>query len=195
MLTGALPAAAAPVRQSGSSSFLYSETTGQCTSTGRCTEIFLEAFTGTMEPGQVCLSTSTYQRTSGGGRTALTDEHGCADLSGAALTVTDDLSATLQPTTLTLEAFSCEGEEDEAQCSVTSRRDVTVSSSQSAVGPITSSRDRGRSTTGQCRSTYRSTTTSAPVAGTVTVDGTTHTGEGQAGTTSFRSTSRKCSLP
>ncbi len=193
MLTGAAPAAAAPVKESGTSSFLVSETTGQCTQKGTCTDIFLEAFTGTKEPGQVCLSISTYRRTSDGGRTAITDESGCAEATGAALSVSSD-TATLQPTTLTLEAFSCQddGEEDEALCSVTGRRDVTVAATDSANGPVTTSRDRERSTTGKCRFSYRSTTTSAPMAGTITVDGTTYVEVGRAGTTSYRLTSRRC---
>lgn len=194
MLTGAVPAAAAPVKESGTSSFLVSETTEQCTQTGTCTDIFLEASTGTKEPGQVCLWISSYRRTSDGGRTATTNESGCADAAGAALSVTSDVTATLQPTTLTLEALSCEddGEEDEAQCSVTGRRDVTVAAAGSANGPVTTSRDGGRSSTGKCRFSYRSTTTSAPVAGTITVDGTTYVQAGQAGTTSYRLTTRKC---
>ena len=194
MLTAAVPAAAAPVKESGTSSFLYGETIGQCTETGTCTDVFLEAFMSATGPGHVCLSISTYRPTRDGDRTTIADESGCEQAAAGALSVTRDFTATLQATTLTLESYVCEhdGETDEPQCSVTDSREVTVAATGLANGPVTVSRDRGRSTTGKCRQSYRSTTTSAPVIGTVTVDGNTYAATGQAGTTSYRFTSRKC---
>lgn len=192
VVAAAAPAAAAPpVKQAGTSTFLYSEA-GGCTSAGVCTDVFLDAMTGTqMGPGQVCLSVRTGTQASSGGRADVTGEFGCAE--AAALTLTGDLDATLAPTTVTLETMSCD--EDKQECEVTGSRAVTVAATAVAEGPVSTSRDRGRVSTGACRSTYSSTTTSAPVSGRITLDGTAYDLTGQAGTTSYRTTSRRCPTP
>ena len=195
VVTAAAPAAAAaPVKQAGTSTHFYSEA-GGCTSAGVCTEVLLDAMTGSgMGPGLVCLSVYTGTRTEDGGRAGGTAEYGCTQ-TDTAFSLTSELAATLRPTTVTLESTSCDGEEDKPECEVTGSRAVTVSATGSADGPVTTSRDRGRATTGGCRFSYSSTSTSAPLSGTLTVDRTTYDFTGQAGTTSYRFSSRKCPAP
>ncbi len=190
LVGGAAPATAAPperVKQSGTSTSLESSTV-ECTAEQgggeTCTSIVLSAGTDTAGMDSVSLSIETYMR-DGEEYTPISSEYGFVE-GGAELTVGSDLSATLAPTIVTLESYDCTDE----SCEEAGSREVTVSASGTAVGPAATSRERGKFKEGTCTYKWSSTSTSAEVAGTITLDGVTHHAAGPVSTGDYRLMSR-----
>jgi hypothetical protein len=189
VMGAAIPAAAAPpMKESGTSSTLYSYTTSCEAVKGRtvCTDIFLDAYTDTSGSSQVCVSVEQYavgSRRSG----SISSESGCTEVDPSAITVTSSLNATVSNTTVTLQSYNCDRQ---GECTVTGTRDVTVSASDQPVGPISSGTSRGTFTDGDCTYRYTSTSTSAEVAGTITLDGATYDEQGFADTSVYKVSTR-----
>ncbi|WP_448613817.1 hypothetical protein [Modestobacter sp. URMC 112] len=178
MIVGAAgPASAAPperMKNSGTYTSLFSYTEDcrqQGTSRSTCTNIGLNAYA--IEDGtvSVCVDTATYvlSRERFSLRSA---EYGCTDVAASSLTVTDTFVATLAPTTVVLTSESGRG----------TTRTVTVSAEDSPVGPVQTSSGRGSFTDGTCTFRYSYTERSAPVPGTITIDGVTFEESGFAST-------------
>lgn len=191
LVGGAAPAAAAPPereKQSGTFTSLES-LTSDCTSEPgggeTCTSIFLSASTHTSGTGSVSLSIETYTDDGEGGSTPISSEHGFVE-GGSELAVTGDLSATLAPTTVVLQSYDC----TDQGCEEGGTREVTVSASDTAVGPVGTSRERGTFKDGACTHKWSFTATSADVAGTITLDGVTYEEVGRVSTGDYRSMSR-----
>jgi hypothetical protein len=181
----AAPAAAAPpehMKTSGSYANL-SSSTEDCRQHGSnrtvCTNVNLYASTNSDGTGFVCVDTATYS-ISRDRFTLRSQENGCTDVPDSTLTVTDGFVATLAPTTLTL--FS-----DGAK---SSSRTVTVSAQDSPVGPVATSTGRGSFKDGTCTYRYSYSERSAPVTGTITLDGVTLDESGFAAVGSDRVTER-----
>lgn len=98
-------------------------------------------------------------------------------------TVTKDVTATLAPTTVTLESYDDEGGYQ--------YREATVSASDTAAGAVSTVRRQERFTDGSCTYTNRVRESSAQVEGTITLDGLTYADQGWAATGDVRS-SRRC---
>ena len=138
-----------------------------------CTETGIDVFTD--EPGTivVCpsISTYTFSERTGRGR-QIRYEQGCTDpIDASALAVTvsrDQMTGTLAPTQVTL--FECKR-------TCTETRTVTVSASDSG-GPVATFTNRSTSRDGTCTFRYTETGQSAPVSGTLTIDGTSVPEEG-----------------
>jgi hypothetical protein len=190
LVGGAAPAAAAPPereKQSGTVTSLESFTE-ECTQEQgggqTCTGIFLSASTDTAGMEFVSLSIETYMR-DGEEFTPISSESGFAE-GDAELTVNSDLSATLAPTTVTLESYDCTDED----CELSGSREVTVSASGTAIGPVGTSRERGMFKEGKCAYKWSFTPTSADAAGTITLDGVAYDVAGRVSTGDYRSMSR-----
>jgi hypothetical protein len=192
LVGGAAPAAAAPPereKQSGSFASLYSNTE-ECTPAQEggqtCTNIFLSASTDTSGMGYVSLSIETYALDGEGSYTPISFESGWVE-GGSKLTVSNNLSATLAPTTVTLQSYNnCTPQ----GCGEGDSREVTVSATDTAVGPIGTGRQRGMFKDGNCMYKYSSTERSADVAGTITLDGVTYDETGRVSTGDYRAMSR-----
>lgn len=163
LLLGAGPVAADTVPVvSGTYFSSFSET---CSSTGGrqvCTATSLSAYPdGGM---QTCLDMFTYSISPNGRQTFISDRYGCAPTAGA-LTVGSDYSVTLAPTDISLQ--TCAAHKRECTGSTT----VTVSATDVLVGDVTQTTTRSTTVDGNC--TYKSTIkdTSAQLAGTLTIDG------------------------
>lgn len=185
VISAATPTGAAPpLTQKRTGQSVNLETTSlRCTPEvggQRCSDIAL-----LVDDDSVTLRLTTYFRSDQGEFTTISSEEGFS-LGGPTLVVTDALNATLPPTTLTLEAFSCTPED----CGVRSTRPVTVSASASSAGPVTVRRENSRTREGKCTSQLRFETREGPVAGTITIDGVSHDETGFAATTSSRFVSR-----
>ncbi len=97
-------------------------------------------------------------------------------------TVTKDLTATLRPTTLVVETVDDNGRRS---------REVTFSATNTAVGPVRTTRSRDRFTEGSCTITNSVRAFSGLVDGTITMDGVEYPTLGDARTRDER-TSRRC---
>lgn len=188
LVGGAAPAAAAtPEREKQSGSFTHLESyTSECTPQPAggetCTSIFLFASTDTSGMGSVSLTIDTYLIDGDGDYIPIGFESGFVE--GSDLTVGSDLSATLAPTTLTLQSCTDEG------CEGAGSREVTVSASDAPTGPVRTSRERGKFKEDGCMYKWSSTSRSAEVAGTITLDGVTYDEIGQVSTGDYRFMSR-----
>jgi hypothetical protein len=141
----------------GGGTQLVSES-GSCTATV-CTETTVSAF---LDPfgSSACFDIATYDANT---KDQISDEQGCAGTSSFA--ITSGLVATLGPTSIGLELCDNNG------CTPT--RTVVVSASDSPTGPITTSSGKSTTKDGFCTTKTKFTDSSADVAGTYTVDGTT----------------------
>jgi hypothetical protein len=160
VLALAAPAAAAPpLKESGTQLGFYSVNT-DC-SGATCTDTVLDAYT--VDPGilLVCLTSIKYNIHTGRG----TGEGSCAETNPSALTITPEFTVTLDETAITL--FDCN------RHTCTEGDTVVVSAQDSAIGPIFSETSRGTFTDGTCTYRYSSSSESAGIAGTMTIDGVT----------------------
>lgn len=159
--------AAPPLKESGTSMYFSSGPT-TCTEGGSpsCTDTWLDVYSVSPDTIVVCLNGYTYST-----RTyrTISQEYGCTETSSTALTFTADFDITLSDTTLTVSELTC----GPRTCRETGVREVTVSASDSAVGPIYSSSGRGTFSDGTCTYRYSYTDESTELAGTMTIDGNT----------------------
>jgi hypothetical protein len=179
LVTLAAPVAADTTRPvSGTYSSLSSISVG-CVPQGArttCTETYVDANTDVPPTIVVCVnvSTYTYSERTGRGR-FISDESGCSDpIDGSALAITvshDVMTALLAPTLVTL--FGC----DRQTCTAT--RTVTASVSDSD-GPVETSTSRSSYKDGSCMYRYSESAVRAELAGTLTLDGITIPGSGNA---------------
>jgi hypothetical protein len=154
-----------------------------------CTFTYLFAFQGTeratgegaFRGTRVCLFVETFtfsgpgRGRSGGGGDTYSFESGCTTAPEGTLTVARDLSsASLAPTTITLETFECTFDPDtgEGTCTVVSTRDVTVSATWTAIGGLVRSSERFTFRVEGCRETFSSKTKSRDAEAVGTLDGT-----------------------
>jgi hypothetical protein len=165
LLLAAVPPVAADTSPSGSN-FSVSNTT--CTTSGGrevCTETNVGSFSN--EDGSIgpaCVEVFTYSISSNGRFTVISDEFGCA-ASADSVSIGDDLSAAIAPTSITLEKCG--------RRTCTTTRTVTASMTASPSGPIGETTTRSTTTVGGCK--VRTTTTDrfADLAGSLTLDGAT----------------------
>jgi hypothetical protein len=179
LLAIAAPVAAAPpLKESGTQVSLFSVSTS-CGGSF-CTDTVLDAFTIDSETLLVCVNWYTYSIRTGQLRS---QEGGCTETSPDALTITESFNVTLSDTTVVIVECNRRG------CMETGS--VTVSASDSAVSPIFTDSSRGTFSDGECTYRYRSESTSAQVAGTMTIDGVVYEQQfGSASVSSFTVTSR-----
>jgi hypothetical protein len=134
------------------------------TSGGRqvCTDTNLSVFPDETGVSQTCLDLFTYS-TSTRRFTFISDQFGCAPTAG--LTVGSDYSVALAPTDISMQTCAAH----KRQCSGSTI--VTVSASDSVVGDVAITTTRSTTIVGGC--TYKTTTkdTSAELAGTITIGG------------------------
>jgi hypothetical protein len=184
LLTFAAPVAAAPpFRDSGTSQSLSSYSV-DCQPQGSrttCTETGLEAFSISPTEVVVCVSEYTYTYSERTGRGRLVDERsGCSEpVPSSTLNVTvsgDQIIATLAETDVTF--YEC----NRRGC--TEGDTVTVSASDSG-GPVATYTNRGSFKDGTCTFRYSESGSSAPVSGTLTIDGVTMAEEGWASVSKF----------
>ena len=184
LLTFAAPAAAAqPLRESGTSKYLASYSI-DCQPQGSrttCTETGLDAFSVSPTEIVVCVYEYTYTYSERTGQGRLVDERsGCSEpVPSSALDVTvsgDEIIATLSETEITF--FEC----NRRGC--TEGETVIVSASDSG-GPVGTFTNRGSFKEGGCTFRYSESGSSAPVSGTLTIDGVTMAEEGWASVSQF----------
>ncbi len=176
LLVFAQPAAAAPpIRESGSVAFAsaYSSDCEQQRGSTVCTDTYLSV-QETPDGAIACVSVVTYSISSSGRYRAISEESGCGDVAPDAFTISSGLaSATLAPTAI--ELYSC----NRRTC--TSGGIVTVSGEFTGTGDVNRYSGRGSFTEGACRYRYSFDGASRQALATITVDGTTSTGEGVIG--------------
>ena len=177
LLLVAPAAAAPPLKESGTQNFL-SSFASSCSQVS-CTDTFLDVFNIDAEIVLVCVGSVTYNVRNG---RITSQESGCSEASPDALTVTEDITATLSETPVTF--VDCN------QRGCVEGDTVIVSASDTAIGPIFIESNRGTFTDGTCTFRYRSETRSSEVAGTMTIDGAVFEQSGSAGTSEFAVTSR-----
>lgn len=187
----AAPASAAPPvreKQSGTYASLYSFSSNCTTDRGRtvCTDINLSASTDPTGVTFVCVSIDSYA-VNRDRYTSISSESGCTETTAGVLQISDSMSATLAATTVNVVSYNCNRGRD---CQAGGSRDVTVSASDTAVGPVSSSSGRGTFTDGNCTYRYSFTASSAEVAGTITLDGVTYDESGYAEKGDYVTTSR-----
>jgi hypothetical protein len=162
---------------SGTSKYLSSYSV-ECAPQGArttCTETGVDVFTEQAGTLVVCtfVYTYTYSERTGRGR-QIGNENGCSDpIDASALTVTisgDQMTATLAPTQVTL--YECKR-------TCVESRTITVSASDSG-GPVGKFTNRSTYRDGTCTFRYTESGYSAPVSGTITIDGTTVAESGSA---------------
>jgi len=170
---------ASEVFKFSSNGYSASADEGQCTAEGdivTCTFTFISVFSGNRrEQGsgaihgtEVCYSTGTdvFNQVTGEGISSI-QENGCTQDPGEGTVIERDLSAaTIAPTTITLETFSC----DEIECGPTGEtRDVTVEGTFTATSAAFRSSNRNVFDDGICvfRDSSRGTSRGAMFSGTV----------------------------
>jgi len=151
-----------------SSGTYFNSNSSTCVTSGAretCTDTNLYTFPEEGGTSTLCVDTFTYSISSNGRSTFGSDEYGCT--TDFEMTVAGDYSVTVAPADISVATCkahkrSCSGSDI-----------VTVSASDTATGDVTTSTTRSTIKSGGC--TYRTTTnvTSVPVAGTMTIDGTT----------------------
>jgi hypothetical protein len=112
--------------------------------------------TGSVRGTRVCLSVTT---SSFNGEDSFSVESGCFTARDRRLRVAGRLaSATLQPTAVTLDTYECTLDEitGELTCVIVRSREVTVSASWTATGPLAKSSSRSKFRVGKCTETYSS---------------------------------------
>ena len=193
------PPGDASYSQNGHSAELYGET---CTSNGddtvSCLGHGLSVFTGKMtdsvtgvtHASQVCasLSSYTYSELTGEYVGLPTFEAGCrVDVPAGTIRIDAKLkSATLAPIHLTVQDEAC----DKFGCDPGAGRDIVVSASWTGFGPLTSSKGRGSSNDGTCRTSesFKGSSRQATVSG--SLDGQPLGGDDYADISSGKSTFR-----
>jgi hypothetical protein len=153
-------AAAPPLRESGTQ-VSFSSQASAC-STATCTDTYLDVYNADAQTYVVCLTSYTYSIRTG---RLISEESGCTETSSAVLSITDDFTVTLTETPITL--FEC----NQRTCSESDT--ITVSAQDSAIGPVATETGRGTFSDGTCTYRYSTTSESALVAGTMTIDGVT----------------------
>jgi hypothetical protein len=154
------PPGDATYSQNGSAAEMFASA---CTSNGddttTCTDQQIYVFTGKMSDNvsgvthsnQLCagLSSYTYSELTGEFIGTPTFERGCrVDLPAGAIKIDGKLlSATLAPTTVTVEDLVCE----KFECEPGSTRDIVVNASWTGFGPLQTSKSRNSSDDGICR--------------------------------------------
>src|SRR5688500_2314222 len=177
LLLAAPAAAAPPLKESGTQESI-SAFTSSCTG-NTCTDTILDAFTVGDGLMVICVSEFTFNTRNG---RLISEESGCSDPVPDNLDVSDDLSASLGETSVTL--LSC----DEQGC--TEGDTVTVSAELTAFGPVFTDSQRGTFSDGTCTFRFRSTGEQSEAAGTLTIDGQTLDANGFVGVSQFTVSSR-----
>lgn len=193
LLGAAAPAAAAPPRtESGTYTSLFSQTSDCVTQDARtaCTDIFLEVSSDPIGGTTACLSIGKYVLYSTGRRASSSSESGCSPVETSAFTVTSALKATLGATPVTIRTVTCNRRGN--SCRSTNERTVTVSAVNQPTEPVSTGTSPGPFRDGDCTVRYTSSSTWAPVAGTITIDGQIYQGSGFASRDDFRIMSRDC---
>lgn len=176
LATAAPASAAAPTRESSRGTFLTLSSPGCMTEEGSCLSVFASESEGS---GFVCVDVPH----------ALGGSFGCTETGSETLTVTKTRQ-TIAPTSVELVRVEC-GVDDET-CEVVDSRTVTVSATAVTTGRRVNRVFRSQKHTPECTymSSFRSR--SAPVAGTLTIDGRRHSLTGEAGTSRSRLLLRGC---
>ena len=145
----------------------FSSSSSSCSMSGSrqlCTDIFLSVFSNEDgSDGPPCLQISKYSISSNGRFTSISDEFGCATGSGT-VAIGADLSVAVSPTQIPLDTCN--------RRTCTSSRTVTVSASDTPIGPISTTVTRSTTKSGNCTTKSTTTDTFAELAGTLTIDGT-----------------------
>ena len=180
LATAAPASAAAPIRESHRGTFLSLSSPGCTTGERPCTDVFAGQTKGA---GFVCVDVPH----------ALGSFFGCTETGSKTLTVTKK-TQTIAPTRVEVVRVECEEDADEEACEVVDSRTVTVSASAVTTGRRVNRVFRSQKRTPECSFSTSFRSRSAPVAGTVTIDGRRHTLTGEAGTSSSRLLLRGCEL-
>ena len=150
---------------SGTSFFSFSTT---CSTSGArqvCIDSNLNAFAGEGGDSETCLDLFTYSVSSNGRFTFISDQFGCAPT--ASLTIGSDFSVTLGSTDIAMQTCAAH----KRQCSGSTN--ATVSAHDSVVGDVAKTTTRSTTVQGNCTTRTTTTETSAELAGTMTINGTT----------------------
>lgn len=177
VLATATPAsAAAPTRESTRDTFLSLSSTGCMTEEGPCMGVFAGESEGA---GFVCVDLPDVRG----------NFSGCTETGPETLSITKT-AQTIEPTRVEVARVECKVEDE--PCEVLDSRTVTVSATAVTTGRLSKSVFRSRERTEQCRSTSSFRRRSAPVTGTLTVDGRPYSLTGEAGTSRSRFAFRGC---
>lgn len=178
LVSAAPAAAAAPVRDSSRGTFLNLSSPGCMDGEEPCLGLFASESEG---GGFVCVDVPD----------ALGSSFGCTETGSEALTVTR-ATQTLRPTAVEVGRLECTSQEE---CQVVDTRTVVVSATAETTGRRVNRVFRSRERSPECRSSSSFRSRSAPVAGTLTIDGTAHSLTGEAGTSRSRFLLRGCDFP
>jgi hypothetical protein len=161
--------AAAPVAADtgpgGSGTFFFSFSTACSTTGGRqiCTDTNLNVGPDESGASQTCLDLFTYVNSRRG--SFVSDQFGCVPTTS--LSVGADYSVTLAPTAISLQ--TCAAHKRQCGGSTT----VTVSATDAVVGDVVQTTTKSTSVSGGCTTKTTTDETSAELAGTITIDGST----------------------
>ena len=158
-LSLAAPASAAErVRESGT---FYQFSSGSFVCSGNtCTDTFVDAFSIGNDTLLVCYNTFTYNARTG---RSVSSEGGCAETGDSALRISSNFTVTLAPTDIPV--FSC----NQRRC--TEVGTVTVSATDTPIGPVQTATGRVTIKDGTCTIRISFTDRFAQVGGTMTIDG------------------------
>lgn len=127
--------------------------------------------TGSFKGTRVCLFLETFSFDDEG---PFSFESGCSTAPAGTLTVARGLaSAMLQPTTVRLDTYECTFDETTGEeiCVIVSSREVTVSASWTATGPLARFSERFRFRVDKCTETFSAKGESRDAVATATLDG------------------------
>ncbi len=178
LATAAPASAAAPIRESSTDTFLSLSSPGCMTGEQACLGVFAWESEGA---GLVCVDIPH----------ALGSSSGCTRTGSKTLTVTRTTS-TIRPTRVEVGRMECEGALEDGMCEVVDPRTVTVSATAVTTGRRVNRVFRSQERTPECRSMSSFRSRSAPVAGTLTIDGRRRSLTGEAGTSRSRLLLRGC---
>jgi len=156
---------------SGTSFFSFAET---CTASGArqvCTDTNLQVFPDESGAPQTCLDIFTYSISSTGRFTFISDQFGCAP-TGSNLTIGSDYSVTLGSSTIPMQTCAAH----KRQC--TGSTNATLSAQDSVVGDVTTTTTRQTSVSGNCTTKTTINDTSANLAGTIMINGSSSAEDG-----------------
>lgn len=176
-------AAGGRIRESGTYTYASSFSTSCTEQKGRtvCTDTYLDVYSNSEYGTEACLSVETYALTRRG-YDSISSEYGCSPVEAGAFTVNSKLSsATLSPTVITLNTYSC----NRMSCTVSSSRDVTVSATFTGTGELSSYSGRGSFKEGDCTYKYSYKGSSRQAAVALTLDGVTSDASGSIGTETY----------
>jgi hypothetical protein len=175
LLTAALLmlAFAAPVsardRVRDSDTFSSFSSFSETCSGNTCTSTSVDAFSISADTVVVCVNEFTYNTRTG---RSVSEQSGCTETAPSVLTISSAMSVRLAPTDVTI--YNC----NQRRC--TEAGTVTVSASDQASGPIITATGRVTIKEESCTTKITFSDRSAPVAGTLTIDGTTLDEQGGA---------------